>query len=73
MLTLHTGTFYLQQKIKMKNQSNIQEYCRYRDAQSHIPRKVIEEKTKNDNFKKNLYFSRRFFIINIYKFLVIYK
>jgi len=44
ILTTHPGIFYLQQKTKMNNQSNTQEYCRYRDAQSRIPTKVIEQK-----------------------------
>ena len=36
----HPGSFYSQQKTNMNSGSNVQEYCRYRDAQFHSPIKV---------------------------------
>jgi hypothetical protein len=42
ILAQHPGRFYIQQKTDMNKQSNIQEYCRYRDSQYHSPRKVIK-------------------------------
>jgi hypothetical protein len=43
ILAPNPGRFYLQQKTDMKNQTNIQEYCRYRDAQHHSSTKVNEK------------------------------
>jgi len=69
ILPTHPDRFYSQKKTKMTNQSNIQEYCRYRNAQFHTP------KTVNDNYKEEYICNFRLllFRINIYLFLVIQK
>lgn len=38
----YPGKFYIQQRTNMNNQTNIQEYRRYRDAQHCGPAKVID-------------------------------
>jgi hypothetical protein len=47
ILAPHPGRFYFQQKTNMTNESNTQEYCRYRDAQYQTSTRVCQSMTSN--------------------------
>ncbi len=59
----HPGRFYVQEKDKMNNQTNRQEYCRYRSANHHTSHKV--NKILKNNFNRLIIHSQMVDIILI--------
>lgn len=54
-LASYPGKSYLREPATMNGQSNTQEYCRYRDAHHHTPRKVGRaQRERNNNHRRSL-------------------
>lgn len=72
LLAAHPARFYIKQRKDMNQESNMQEYSRYRDAQHQTSVKVIKSNRIHTIIYGNL-FRILYFMINIYIYLVIYK
>ena len=65
ILASYPGLFYSRNKSTMNNQSNVQEYRRYRDSQSHLSRKVGTIHQNLSDMNKDCYLRHRFHSIII--------